>query len=192
MKITKIYLTFILLIAFMGVADAQSREERREQRKQERLERRQLKKAQRAQEKARIIDMAEEQAFVLEANTLFDRYMNRYDMVNNSFIMLRGDEMVLQTATPGGHPGFNGMGGITLNGRITDYEIHEGKKQRPVTITAQVNTQAVGHGTIRMTISGSGNATGTFRDNWGNRITFSGRINDLQSSSVFEGMSVFG
>ena len=182
MKNLKIYFTLILLISFVGVADAQSRSERRMQRKQERLE----------QQKEMIVDLAEEQAFVLEADALFDRYMNRYNMVNNSFIMLRGDEVVLQTATPGGHPGYNGMGGITMNGRLTDYEVKEGKKNRPVTVTAQVSTVAAGHGTIRMTIGSNGNATGIFRDNWGNRITFSGRISDLENSRVYEGMSLFG
>ena len=192
MKNIKIYFTLILLISFVGAADAQSRKERRTQRKQERLEQKQPKAEQQEQRKAAIVNLAEEKAFVLEADALFDRYMNRYNMVNNSFIMLRGDQVVLQTATPGGHPGFNGMGGITLNGRLLDYEVREGKKNRPVTITAQVSTVAAGHGTIRMTIGSDGNATGTFRDNWGNRITFTGRISNLENSRVYEGMSLFG
>ena len=192
MKNLKIYFTLILLITFTGVTDAQSRKERRMERKQERLEQKQLKAEQQEQQKEMIVNLAEDKAFVLEADALFDRYMNRYNMVNNSFIMLRGDEVVLQTATPGGHPGYNGMGGITLNGRLVDYEVNEGKKNRPVTVTAQVSTVAAGHGTIRMTIGSDGNATGIFRDNWGNRITFSGRISDLQNSRVYEGMSLFG
>lgn len=192
MKNLKIYFTLILLISFVGVADAQSRKERRMQRKQERMERKKLEAERQEQRKEAIVNLAEDKAFVLEADALFDRYMNRYNMVNNSFIMLRGDQVVLQTATPGGHPGFNGMGGITMNGRLVDYEVDEGKKNRPVTVTAQVSTVAAGHGTINMTIGSDGNATGTFRDNWGNRITFTGRISDLQNSRVYEGMSLFG
>ena len=192
MKNINIYFTLILLISFVGVADAQSREERRTQRKQERLERKQLKAEQQEQRKAAIVNLAEDKTFVLEADALFDRYMNRYNMVNNSFIMLRSDQVVLQTATPGGHPGFNGMGGITLNGRLVDYEVNEGKNNRPVRVTAQVSTIAAGHGTIQMTIGSDGNATGTFRDNWGNRITFTGRISNLENSRVYEGMSLFG
>jgi hypothetical protein len=192
MKNLKIYFTFILFVAFVGTADAQSRKERRMERKQERLERKQQKAEAEQQQKEKILALAEDQSFVLEADALFDRYMNRYNMVNNSFIMLNGSQVVLQTANLGGNPGYNGMGGITLNGRLTDYEILEGRENGPLRISAQVSTNAVGHGTLMMTISHNGHATGVFRDNWGNRVTFTGQISDLENSRVYKGMSLFG
>lgn len=187
-----IYATIILLFFFVGTVDAQSRKERRMLRKQERIERKMQKEARLAEQKDAILDLAKDRNLVLEADALFDRYMNQYNMVNNSFIMFKGNEMVLQTANPWGHPGFNGMGGITLSGQLTDYQISEGKDLKPVTITAQVNTSGLGPGTVLMTISSNGNARGTFRDNWGNRITFSGQITDLENSRMFEGMDLLG
>jgi len=191
MKSTYILTFALALFTFISSAEAQSKAEKREARKQERLEKKRQREQAIEEGKAVALELANEQAFVLEADALYDRYMNRYNMVSNSFILLDGDRVVLQTAAPG-YFGYNGLGGITLNGKLVDYEVTEGKKGKPLRINAQLNTTALGHGTLNMTISGNGNAQATFRDSWGNRITFSGQVNSLDNSVIYEGMSIFG
>ncbi len=191
MKNIHIYITAIILFAFIGTASAQSREGRREARKQERMEKKRLQAEANEQGKAMALNLAQNKTLVLEADALYDRYMNRYNMVAESFIMFDGDRVVIQTAAPG-YIGYNGLGGITLNGKLLDYEVHEGNAKEPVRISAQVSTVALGHGSLNMTISGDGNARATFRDNWGNRVTFSGQVNSLEDAVTFEGMSIFG
>lgn len=191
MKNIHIFITALLLFAFIGTASAQSREERREARKQERVEKKRLQAEAIEQGKEVALNLAQNRTLVLEADALYDRYMNRYNMVSNSFIMFDGDRVVIQTAAPG-YIGYNGLGGITLNGRLTGYEVSEGKGDKPVRISAQVSTTALGHGTLNMTISGDGNARATFRDNWGNRVTFSGQVNSLDDSVIYEGQTIFG
>lgn len=44
-------------------------------------------------------------------------YMN--PSPNTNFLLVQGDEAVIQISSNGGHPGFNGLGGITVEGRIT-------------------------------------------------------------------------
>lgn len=191
MKNIHLIITSIIIIFFVNTANAQSREERREARKQERMEKKRLQAEALERGKEIALDLAQNRTLVLEADALYDRYMNRYNMVANSFIMFDGDRVVIQTASPG-YIGYNGLGGITLNGRLTDYEVSEGNGDKPVRISAQVSTTALGHGTLNMTISGDGNARATFRDNWGNRVTFSGQVNSLDDSVIYEGMSIFG
>ncbi|WPP52764.1 DUF4251 domain-containing protein [Catalinimonas niigatensis] len=191
MKNIHIIITTVLLFFFVGTVSAQTREDRREARKQERLEKKRLQAEAIEQGKTMALNLAQNRTLVLEADALYDRYMNRYNMVSNSFIMFDGDRVVIQTAAPG-YIGYNGLGGITLNGRLTDYEVSEGKEDKPVRISAQVSTTALGHGTLNMTISGDGSARATFRDNWGNRVTFSGQVNSLDDSVIYEGMSIFG
>lgn len=191
MKNIHLIITSLLLILFVSTANAQSREERREARKQERMEKKRLQAEALERGRDMALNLAQNKTLVLEADALYDRYMNRYNMVSNSFIMLDGDKVVIQTAAPG-YIGYNGLGGITLNGRLTDYEIIEGNENQPVRISAQVSTTALGHGTLNMTISGDGNARATFRDNWGNRVTFSGQVNSLDDATVYKGMSIYG
>ncbi|MDF9798591.1 hypothetical protein OKW21_003854 [Catalinimonas alkaloidigena] len=192
MKNIHIYITAILLFFMAGTVSAQSKEDRREARKQERMEKKRMKALAMERSKEQAYNLAQNKTFVLEADALYDRYMNRYNMVANSFIMIDGDRMVLQTAAPNGHFGYNGLGGITLNGKILDYEILEGSEKKPVRISAQVSTTALGHGTLNMSFSGKNNARATFRDNWGNRVTFSGQLNSLDDSVIYEGQTIFG
>lgn len=192
MRRLHIYFTLVFLLVFVTGVSAQSREDRKTARKQERLERKQQKAMAAQEDKAKVYQLATNRTFVLEADALYDRYMNRYNMVSNSFIMIDGNRMVLQTAAPNGHIGYNGLGGITLNGKILDYEILEGSEKKPVKINAQVSTTALGHGTLSMNLTDSGNARATFRDSWGNRVTFSGRLNSLEDAVNYEGMKIFG
>ena len=38
---------------------------------------------------------------------------------NTNFLLVQGEEAIIQIASNGGRPGLNGMGGITVDGRIT-------------------------------------------------------------------------
>ena len=187
-KLAMIGIVVVGIIAFTDIAYAQSGPERREQRRQERQEKRErlaIEQAERAQEAQALV---ENQSFVLEADALYDRYLNRYNALANNFILVDGDQMVLQTSSPW-HFGYNGLGGITLNGRVTDYEIVRYQDEKPVAIRPQVSTNWLGSGTLFVDVSGN-TARATFSDNWGRRITLAGRITSLEDTRVFEGMNV--
>jgi hypothetical protein len=79
---------------------------------------------------------------------------------------------VLQTASPSSI-GFNGLGGITLRGRITQYE-YDVDDKGPINILADVSLGGAGFATLRINVSADGSATATYTNNWGARVTFAG------------------
>lgn len=187
MKKMIIRMTAVLMAVTLNIAIAQSDEDSRTPMKQDRLERKQQKALEQQEMKEVLLDLVHNQSFVLEADALYDRYRNRYNATANNFIMFDGERMVLQTAFPT-RIGYNGLGGITVDGKITDYKITESKNA--ISITAQVISSMLGHGTLIMNIGNSGYADATFSDTWGNRISFSGHLESLEDSKLFEGMSI--
>ncbi len=179
-------MTALLIAASINISNAQSVEDNTAQ--EEKLSKKERKALEKAEMKKKLIALVEDQSFVLQADALYDRYRNRYNATANNFIMFEGDRMVLQTSFPGGI-GYNGLGGVTLDGRVIDYDIKT-PKNKSISITAQVSGTLFGHGTLTMNIGSSGYADATFSDNWGNRISFSGRIEGLDDSYVYEGMSI--
>ncbi len=188
MKKIMIGILALWMAASLNIAYGQSGPDRRAQRRQERLEKKQQAALKQTEKNEQVQAMVKNQSFVLEADALYDRYMNRYNAVANNFILVDGDDMVLQTSSPLGI-GYNGLGGITLNGRLTDYTIINNKDGKPASIRAQVSTNSLEQGTLYMNVSGD-TGRATFTDNWGRRITFSGRINSPEDSRVFEGSTI--
>jgi hypothetical protein len=187
MKKIIIGLAALLMAATINITNAQSAKDSRMPMKQERLERKQQKALEQQERKEALLDLVHDQSFVLEADALYDRYRNRYNATANNFIMFDGERMILQTAFPT-RIGYNGLGGITVDGKITDYKVTESKST--ISITAQVISSVLGHGTLTMNIGNSGYADATFSDTWGNRISFSGHLESLEDSKLFEGMSI--
>lgn len=181
------------IIAFMmalsiNISNAQSSQDRKADRQRERWEKKQEKELQKLETQEKVTQLIKDQSFVLEADALYDRYRNRYNVTANNFIMIEGDRVVLQTSFPYG-VGYNGLGGITINGKLIDYQV-SGGDEKSITISAQVSSTVLGHGVLTMNIGSSGFADATFSDNWGNRISFSGQIQSLEDSYLFEGMSI--
>jgi hypothetical protein len=163
---------------------------KKELRKIEKAEKKQRKKEQRKENKAANLQIIKDQSFVIEANTIQGRNLYTHQVSSNTnFIKVEGQNFVLQTASNFGF-GYNGLGGITIVGKIADFEVTEGKEDKAIRISAQVNSPVLGHSTVFMTISGSGNGTARLTDNWGNRITFNGEIYPLENSSIYQGQSI--
>ena len=66
--------------------------------------------------------------WVLEAHTIYDRY-NKSIPVNSSlnFISMKDSLMTIQLSVSNTVPGNNGIGGITIDGKMTKYEINKSK-----------------------------------------------------------------
>jgi hypothetical protein len=187
MKTTKMGLIAFLLISSIGYVNAQSAQEKKEDRKLQRAE----KRIQRETEARAVYDNAsklvEERNFVLEATTVRGKYGSTVNVGPNNFIMVNGDDFVLQTAFVGG-VGFNGLGGITARGKVTSYEVSQNESNNMTTVLAQVSTTSIGQGTLTIQVGLSGIVSATFVNNWGGRIQFNGPIESVEESHVYEGM----
>lgn len=183
-RILNIALLGLLILSVPAMAQSD-----REQRRAEKKERRLAKKAERKAEIDRIYELVQNKSFVIDAEFLYDRYSRQYIATNHNFVSIEGDRIVLQTASPAGM-GMNGMGGVTVVGKIHDYEVKKDKKGNTIMVTAQMTSSFAGSGTVFIRIEGKDNATARFYGPWGRGIAFNGNVEVAQKSFRYEGQSV--
>ncbi len=165
--------------------------DRKTQRKLERVKKREARRAALEDNKARILDLVRQQTFVIEANSLFDKYQNRYEVSPDiNFIKIEGDQGIIQFGF--NHlVGYNGLGGLTINGFISGYTVNSGEPSDPITITANVSSpNLVGPATLSLSILSDGSSRATINGAFGARLTFSGDVSDLENSRVYQGMTI--
>lgn len=130
-------------------------------------------------------------AFVLEANTLYARTGQSYVLNSttnfvgfdgkNSTIQLAFDQLI----------GWNGVGGITLDGTISKMEIADNKKGFGFTINISVKQKIGGMVTMFFNVSADGSARVDMSGSFGEKLTYQGRIVPLSESNVYKGTSLF-
>lgn len=143
-----------------------------------------------AAQKAILQQLADNRNLVLEATAIYGRHGFNATVVQNNFILIDSNNFVLQTSSPN-NVGYNGMGGVTIRGVITSYEVEPGTDKNPIIIRAQVNTFGLGAGTLIMRLNDSSNSQATFTTNMGGNITFSGPVTSIEESSVYKGMNLY-
>lgn len=154
-------------------------------------EKKELKKQQQIAQNKAILEILYSKKWVIEAHTVFDRYSQSYQ-INPSinFVGVKDGEGALQLGFDG-LIGWNGVGGVTVDGTVTKYEIKEGKEKSNPTINLRFQGRGVGSATINVTVNSSGQATAKVNGDFGERITFSGIIKSLDESVVYKGQSLF-
>lgn len=181
----KIFLILLLFLFSMNTGFTQSA--RKAQRKTEKIERKRLEKEEDAKRMAAILAVVKDRSFVVEASTLRGKYSFQHQVSpSTNFIMIDGKNLILQTAGGFG-PGYNGLGGVTINGRISDYEILNPEDNDNISLLIQFTSSWIGPSTLNLSISADGYASASVRDNWGGRVHFRGQIETLDESTVFEG-----
>ncbi|WP_224997187.1 DUF4251 domain-containing protein [Cesiribacter sp. SM1] len=186
MKIFKIVLLGLALVfaAQAGWAQTSSRE----QKKIEKAERKRLKEEEERKNHELLVSLVKDQTYVLEATTLAGRYGYQYQVSpNTNFIMVEGDQVIVQTANNHG-VGYNGLGGITINGTIRDYEVHNEKNG--VSVMIRFQDPVLGLSTLNLSVQANGYARATVLGNWGARATFQGQFSDLEESRIFKGRPI--
>lgn len=129
--------------------------------------------------------------FVLEADKItFKRGQFVYVTSFTNFIMVNGDKATVQLAFNTMRSGPNGIGGITVDGTISDPKIKTTKRGdliytfsiQGIGISAQINlTLNEGDNTAEADVNPNFNS---------NRTTMSGNIVPLEESNVFKGRSL--
>ena len=129
--------------------------------------------------------------FVLEADNVTFRNGNTV-LVNSTtnFISVKGNKAVVQISPSNYASGPNGVGGVTVQGAISGYEIRTDKKGR---IYLSMNVNGIGiSAQIELFITpGSNYAQATVYPNFNsNTVWIDGTIVPYDSSDVFEGTSL--
>jgi len=129
--------------------------------------------------------------FVLKADQIRGRRgtMMMVDPTIN-FVAVQNDEAFVQLGSPSGM-GYNGVGGITLKGKITSMKVDQDKKHGNYYIT--INTMgASGTLLISMRINATGEmATATVEGTWGRRVDFEGTLYAWEGTRIFKGQESF-
>lgn len=134
--------------------------------------------------------MVENKRWVLEANQLIGKQGQTLNLISNvNFVFLIGDVGIVQLSFPNATgPGFNDIGGVTIEGKVTKYEY----KRRG------------NGGVLTATIFGSGASMDIIftpdpftarcevrSSTRSNRITFTGVMKLPEESSVYKGRKLF-
>ncbi|OHX67917.1 DUF4251 domain-containing protein [Flammeovirga pacifica] len=201
-------LSLLLFVLFVGtfnvyaqepteknLTEKEQRKLARKQAKEERKKAKQLEKQQaKAEEEARLAmakQAMHDQEFVLEANQVFDRYGNVAQVTNNiNFIKMNKNTCVVQLGFDG-IVGYNGVGGITLDGKISDLKITENEHGG---LSMDFNVQgSMMQARVRINLNGGDNwADASVRSQTENiEIKFRGNIIPSNLSNIFQGATPY-
>lgn len=170
-----------------------------------RTEKRADRKAQRDAERARL--KAEEKAnnafsyqeataalqakqFVVEADrVMFRNGQSEYVSSNTNFVLVNENRGTVQVAFNTAQPGPNGIGGVTVDGSVSDLQSTTDKKGNQ---NIRFSIQGVGvSAQVFLTLTNGGNdASITISPNFNSRsMTLSGKLVPLEQSNIFKGRS---
>ena len=130
-------------------------------------------------------------AFTLEADKVMFKYgETAYVTSTTNFVSVKDDDAVVQVAFNVPVSGPNGLGGITVEGRFSEYDLKKDKKGN-VSLSINVTGTGISARADITLYNGSNKATVTITPNFNsNRITLNGVIFPLDKSNVFKGRSL--
>jgi hypothetical protein len=149
-----------------------------------------LKREEKAKELARksvmVKMMMDQRRFVLEADQLRDS-RGRTSMVSSTinFIGLDSRIGVIQIGNDR-YIGLNGLGGITLEGPISNFESTYREKKGTHYVQYDLRTSS-GTYFVSMNVAADGRASATVSSNWPGKITYTGDLVPPEASRVYKG-----
>ena len=143
-------------------------------------------------EQEKTMELLNSREWVLEANQVQDRYGKTYNIESTlNFVGVDNENSTVQLGSSS-NIGYNGVGGITLVGRVANYDLTENDKAGTgAFLKIQVSGASAGHISISMSISPNGSARATVTNARGGRLTYIGQIVSLADSRVYKGQTNF-
>ena len=167
-----------------------------------RTEKKAAKEAKRAREKAqekaieqlsyqKAVRALKEQSFVLEADQLiFKRGQSAFVTPGTNFVQMDGQRATVQIAFNTGMAGPNGIGGITVNGNVSDIKSSTDKKGN-VNYSFQIQGTGVSARVFITLTHGSNNATINVYPSFNSQtLTLNGTLLPANESNIFKGRSL--
>ena len=188
----------IVLFTIMGIGNysfaqefgAESTMSRQEARRAARAAHRKAEAAQQLKDFQSATQAIKSGSFVIEVDQLlFPRGMSKFVSSFTNFISMNQGNAVIQIATSYINPGPNGLGGITVEGTVSDITMSTDKRGsvfynfmvQGAMVSASVNIQLLGDGN---------RATVTIYPNFNNNnLTMTGTVVPYSESDVFQGQT---
>jgi len=189
---TSLHLILItILLGNISVISGQdgmaSKADLKEQRAYEKQKQKEAREKEREKNIEMTANMVKLQRFVLEADYLSNKYGTRVPVGRNiNFIMVDSLEATLQTGSAFS-VGFNGVGGETVSGRVTKYDIGMTGRNKDSYSIRMVVLSAIGVFDVTLLINPEGYADASLRGNWSGQLNYHGRLVPLGLSKVYTG-----
>ena len=190
-----LFIAALFLVCFSMSINAQTKKEeraaKREALKKEREARRAIEAQMDSVAYLKAVSALEEGEFVLEANNVtFPNGLVRFVSSNTNYVQMDNGEGVVQTAFSNFtyRPGPNGLGGVTVEGKISSPTL---KKDKDGNVYYRFAVQGTAvSATVSLTLTGGTNqASAAVVPNFtGQSITFDGYLVPYDQSAIFQGM----
>jgi hypothetical protein len=155
------------------------------------LTRQEQKEARRAELVAnyQVLDnLLERKSFVLEADFLSNQYGNRIPVTSLlNFIKVDSSNVVLQTGS-NNNLGYNGVGGVTAEGSINNWNIVKDFKHLSYNLRFSLVTN-IGIYDVFITISADNRAQATITGLTRGKLIYDGRLETIANSRIFKGQN---
>ncbi len=178
MKLSYIILLVLFLpITLIGQSEKLTKKEKKEI------------KAKESEEKLKeLYKVVESRRFVIEADQVYGDNGSTFSVVPTvNFFGVDSLNSTIQLSFAG-IIGWNGIGGVTVDGYLDKFDLKEFKAGKPITLVGSINGRVGGNSQFTMYVYSSGMASVTVTGNWGDSITFQGRLFTLADSKVYKGM----
>ncbi len=151
-----------------------------------RQERKEVRKAQ-LNANFNILDsLLSSQSFVLEADFLQSRYGDRVPVTPTlNFIKVDKERGILQTGSTFSM-GYNGVGGVTAQGRIGSWKIYKDAKKQSYRVRFSILTN-IGNYDILMMVTADNYAMATISGLGPGELTWKGHLVTIDNSRIFKG-----
>jgi hypothetical protein len=135
-------------------------------------------------------NLLEHKSFVVAADMLENKYGDRIQVTSAlNFIRVDSTNAVLQTGSNTGFA-YNGVGGVTAEGRINGWQIVKNFKSLSYYIHFTVETN-IGAYDVSMILSSDNNVRAEITGTTPGKLGYDGRIEPLNNSSVFKGQTSY-
>lgn len=183
----KLMILLIAILAGWNTMYAQETDERAKTRAERRAEQERVDSLNYEMARQAIAD----KTYVLEADRIiFKRGETSYVTPTTNFVAVNKEEATVQLAFNGPFVGPNGIGGITVDGRITNYK-EEVSKKGNIYISMNVMGTGISAQVSIQLRKGSNIASVTVNPNFNsNKISLQGAVVPLESSRVFKGRAL--
>ncbi len=184
-------LTFTVYPANNIFAQDTAKLSKKELRKIERKKKKEEKKKIALAQHEKFAKMLKNKQFVFQADKIYYKGNSITVTSDINFLAVNNDNVVCQTGLQG-LIGWNGVGGITVKGKLEQYKFNEGENNKsPMSVSAQIEPNGPGGKLFfHLTVMDNGNADLDLTLP-GGTIRMTGSVNSLEKSKVFEGQSLY-
>ena len=182
-------LSLTILLSYVSFGQVEETIDSKEQKQLRKIARKEEKRLE--EEKAMELTkyLIDTRRFILIANYIGNNRGNRIPVSSTiNFLKIDTSHCVIQIGSLNGI-GYNGVGGVTAEGRISKYKLTKNKKGDSYTMRMTANT-IIGTYDIVIFVNAFGNADANITGITSGALRYYGRIIPIENSNVYQGRSL--